>query len=530
MNDLLKAALIGTGRQMPPPCASDDPTDRLLLQRGQDNPEQHLLLRAGAQAVYELAGTRTRQVPLLDQAPADDGQVPSPRVAQLLASVLTAQSIPLLPEFLEVLKSHGVSFPPRLLPIALNTQDPARRENLRTSLGNRARWLAQFNPEWRWIDEDGPRVSTAELRGAFETGSLNERAAAVRALRTFDPSAGRELLEENLSAEKGDSRRRLLEQMRFGLNADDEPFLESLMRDRSSKVREIVCELLNLIPTSQLTQRMSARAATLFHQVETSRGIQEMRCELPVELPEDWERDGIPSQPPPGWGQRSWWGRSLLERVPLSFWVDHFQSTPQELITQIQRDDSLEMLLSGWTAAAVRFQQVDSRGVAWHGPLWEANLKAALASNQVGSIGVESLTALAEVMSASDLDAGLISFLKRTSDVTPFPFDLWSGHLPAPWSNALSESYLKVTRRIFQTRSDAGAARWCQTLLRGAIGICPDLFQAALEPWSVSSDRSGVWRSAQLEPLLQRFGEVIRARHEFRQEVARCAEAAGTGH
>lgn len=520
MDPLLKSALIGTGKHAVLPGDTATPIEQLFTSRTTDSPEKSLLLRAGAAGIARIAGMRTQEVPVLPAAPREEQFTPRPRIATLLASALSLQSIALLPEFLQVLRSAQVAFPHQLLPDALDCQDAARRQQLREVLGERARWLANFNPAWHWIQDSAlPDMEISRLQTVFEEGTFNERAAALRDLRRLDPAIGRQLLEPSLAFEKGDQRCRLLEQLREGLSQDDEQLLMAFQRDRSRKVRGIVCELLAKIIDSQLSQRMCARAASLLTASGNDCGQLQFKCELPIELPVDWEEDGIIRQPSAGIGPRSWWLTELLQRVPPSFWTRHFATPPQELLRGIRTDELAATIRTGWLKALIFFRATDPAAAGWRQPFWDALLQEHCTQIQYDPQLVEQLTALADVMSATELDESLMQWLRRAADVTHAPFETWASRLPAPWSAEFSELYLQVSRRLFQTRGDAPAARWCQTLLPAAIGLSPACFTKALEPWNVNADRQGVWQNAQLETWLQRFGEVIRIRQEFRQEV-----------
>ncbi|RWM10666.1 DUF5691 domain-containing protein [Mesorhizobium sp.] len=70
------------------------------------------------------------------------------------------------------------------------------------------------------------------------------RRSALVDLRRTMPALARTLIETKGASEPAEVRLALIELMRFGLNADDVPFLKSLSTDRSGKVREMAGRLL----------------------------------------------------------------------------------------------------------------------------------------------------------------------------------------------------------------------------------------------------------------------------------------------
>ncbi|MER9629048.1 DUF5691 domain-containing protein [Mesorhizobium sp. M0296] len=101
-----------------------------------------------------------------------------------------------------------------------------------------------------WIDwqasMNGERLApqeklTAENWDEFYPAA---RRLALADMRRTDPTSARMLIEAKASGEPAEVRLVLVELMRFGLSAEDVPFLKSLSADRSGKVRELAGRLL----------------------------------------------------------------------------------------------------------------------------------------------------------------------------------------------------------------------------------------------------------------------------------------------
>lgn len=524
MNPLLKAALLGTAQRGAPPLETSGAVDSLLAQRPEDSPEKQILLKAGAEFLRELAGRQPEPVPELEAAPPDDGIPPSLLLEQLLSTVLSPDSIPLLPEFAKLLHQFQIHLPHGLLPSILELQDRSRREVLRPLLGHRARWLARFNPSWGWaIEKEDSEKQLKGLKTRFDDGTGVERVAAFREIRRLHPQLGRDLLQEDLHLEKGDQKRKLVELLAIGLHPDDEPLLESLRSDRSGKIRELAASFLNLLPDSQLTRRMESRGAECLKLMKTDSGWV-FQCDLPDPIPDDWGKDGIIEAAPPSVGQTSWLLRSLIARIPPEFWVTRFHRSPSELVSLAVGHDLFAAMFTGWVDAIARFAPRVPACADWIAPLWNVIVHRRWGRGEDLSQLLEAASKLIVNMPEDRCDAALTQLLEQAGDITDFPIEEWLQQAPRPWSESLSRAYLTTARKLLISRSDSRAVRWAQTFFPAALGLSPALFSQALEPWSLNSDRSWHRKTVPMESILQRFGEVIRFRARFRDEVVRLAK------
>src|SRR5690606_20520238 len=97
----------------------------------------------------------------------------------------------------------------------------------------------------------------------------------------------------------------------------------------------------------------------------------------------------------------------------------------------------------------------------WHKVLWRAISRRIFAAGSVDPQMLELMTMLAGVMDKRELDVSLTELLRHATELPALPFEVWADHLSAPWSQELSEIYLHATRRLFQSRADFAATRWC---------------------------------------------------------------------
>lgn len=90
------------------------------------------------------------------------------------------------------------------------------------------------------ISQQYPTISDAEINlENWDSWLPPERRMALMQLRKKDPGAVRELLAVKLATLTAEERFRLLELLAENLSADDQSFLETLIQDRSSKVKQL---------------------------------------------------------------------------------------------------------------------------------------------------------------------------------------------------------------------------------------------------------------------------------------------------
>lgn len=76
------------------------------------------------------------------------------------------------------------------------------------------------------------------------------RRSELARMRIHDPAAARALLQEKAGGEPAETRLRLVQVMQTNLQRDDRPYLESLLTDRSGKVKSLAAHLLSRLGVS----------------------------------------------------------------------------------------------------------------------------------------------------------------------------------------------------------------------------------------------------------------------------------------
>lgn len=512
MRRFMTAGLVGTaqaGGQLPP---DDAPSDTMVGALAMESVERAYLLRAGATAVRQVAGYRP--VRLHDAPePAERDRQPfcNRAVEQLIGVIVAEQKEPLLVEALDRLRRSGQTLAPTLLPALLEGRSAAVREAALTVLGERGRWLSQFNPDWRWAaspwQHDGDKAP-AEMEALWQEGAQAQRVEVLRRLRAMRPDQAREWLTTVWKREKADVRADLLKTLQIGLSLEDEPLLESALDDRAAAVREVARELLASLPGSAFSRRMRERAEQMLTFSHDA-----LDAKPPISLPADWQRDAIGQGNLSVRGERATWLATILSMVPCAAWSQRFRLSPDALIAAVETSSWRDAVLEGWTRAAASFRDAE-----WALALWRR--WAAPASQGDSRADRDALRDLvAPLVATGDLEAYAASYFTAESNPGSATFAEALSVLPTPWSAAFGQAFLSALRSFIETLSPAATdvSQWDSVLSDAAFALPPACFEIALAPTEVPE--SPQWRIRYLRNQLADFADTIRLRQQLFEEI-----------
>ncbi|MDN3024536.1 DUF5691 domain-containing protein [Streptomyces sp. S.PB5] len=518
--ELVTTALLGTERRTPPGGAVGREAPVVLLDA------------AAAETVRRRAGLRPARAAALPEPAPEDPRPALPRAAARRLALLLADRpgaggggrrgtapdlMELLPQWLAAANGQGYAAPAEALPALL---DAARgRTDLRPATlafaGPRAMWLARLNPDWRFAlraapgGDAAPPQDAERVRQLWQEGLFAERVALLAAIRAREPAAARELLSTTWATERAEDRLMFLDSLRTGLGADDEPFLEQALADRSRNVRATAAELLSALPGSALAGRMAARAAACVA-VDRTRETPAITVEAPHECDASMERDGVVPKAPAGRGERSWWLGQLVEAAPLGTWPGRLGGrTPAEIVALPVTDDWRSELHAAWCRAAVR--QRDA--------LWARALLGAPGAPEAGGPGAVSLAERAKLL-------GTLGSAERAEWVAGFisahglseAFQLLGG-CAVPWAPPLGRAVVDA----LNIARDAGSYPWSFSGVMGLAERCLDPCEAGrLEGLTAVPDESedaspgagGYWAEA-----FQRLVTTLRLRATMAEEL-----------
>ncbi|MEU9911875.1 DUF5691 domain-containing protein [Streptomyces sp. NPDC051001] len=520
--ELVTTALLGTDRRTPPGAAPGRAAPVALLDA------------AATQTVWRRAGLRPAPAAARPEPAPEDARPALPAAAARRLSMLLADRpgtggggrrgtapdlMELLPQWLATANARGFAAPPEMLPALL---DAARgRTDLRPAAlafaGPRAVWLARLNPDWRFALRAAPGGDPAlphprdtdRVRQLWQEGLFAERVALLAAIRAREPAAARELLVTTWATERAEDRLMFLDSLRTGLGADDEPFLEQALADRSRNVRATAAELLSALPGSALAARMAVRA-TACVALDRTQETPTITVEAPFECDASMERDGVVPKAPAGRGERSWWFGQLVEAAPLGTWAARLGGrSPQEIVALPVTDDWRSELHAAWCRAAVR-----QRDAAW-----ARALLGAPGAPEAGGPGAVSLAERAKLL-------GTLGSAERADWVAGFiaahglseAFQLLGG-CAVPWAEPLGRAVVDA----LNIARDAGSYPWSFSGVMGLAERCLDPSEAGRldgllavpdESEDASPGAGGYWAEA-----FQRLVTTLRLRAAMAREL-----------
>lgn len=517
MDQMISAALVGSARQEQFKYLTGTPVDELLAQLPTGEAERTFLLSAGVQAVYRLAGQKPGQV---DSVPEPSGEEElrscPPAAIHLLSLLLGGTNEELLPEALERLHHLGMRVPSAVLPQALNVKNKEARAALFPVLGERGRWLSQFNPAWRWVRDFLPANEQGlptDAETIWQEGTNAQRVEILRRLRAVDPATARAWLLTAWKRERAEVRADLLATFATGLSVDDEEFLENSLNDRALGVRVVAADLLANLPGSAYTARMLARGKAMLNM---NKG--KLVVTPPAAIGKDWVRDGISENPPNKLGKRAWWLIQVLALIPPSFWEEHLGTSPTGLLALVAGNEWEMNLIDGWSKASIQYQVLN-----WIEPLWDwwlASRKHRTTANTTDStIPGQLLTCLPQ----KQVEQVVLALLRKAPPSRENDWALALSHLPRPWSTAFGEECLRLFRacytpqRLEGTQFNPYTDPWFSCLSTLALALPPACFVDALQPWDLPE--STKWHVRYAGEQFQHFTEIIQMRKKIYEEI-----------
>ncbi len=513
MDTLVTMALVGTAQQPDKDTGTRTPIDTLTAGFSGREMERRLLLAAGAWAIYRQAGKGPGHLPTAPEPAAPETlRTCAPALARLVEDMLAGTHDDLLPEALERMEKAGLHLPPELLPTALNAQSSQLRTALAPVLGERGRWLSQFNPAWSWVSRKLPAGGYALPAGAeitWQEGTPEQRSEILRRLRASDPVKARQWLEGTWKQEKAQFRAEALETFSTGLSADDESFLEEALNDRSARVCETAASLLVRIPISALAARMRSRANEMLVYAKGK-----LTVTPPTAIDKQWQRDGIVARAPQGVGERAWWLMQVMERIPPAHWEEHFAAPPAKLIASVRPKEWEQTLIEGWSQAAIRFNDAQWILALWD---WWYQRRYYACPEQLRR---DLINLMPQQEAESRVQEQLINYKSPKNAGWE---DLLSA-LPTPWSKEFGDVYLAELRNYLGKIAVEvqNSYRWLTSVTIATTALPPACFAAALEKWTLpeSSNAHTRWHIQRWHEQINTFTEALRIRQRLIKEIA----------
>lgn len=507
LQQLLKIGMARAGR---PPAGLPAPLAALLPHDAAAVPEAALWLSLGALDLWERSGfiapDRPAPAPGPIAAPETLRSCP-PRAQAVLAQLLRGlHRAGLEAEWLRLLRRYGGCLPAHVLPKLLDaaTRQPALRPAVAPVLGERGRWLARQLPEWGW-------AAGADASATWwETGTPDQRIAALRDWRARDPQAALQALAAAWGSEPPEQRAALLAPLAVGLGPDDEAFLEAALDDRRKEVRAAAQRLLARLPGSRLGQRMLDRLLPLLRL-----GAGRIDLALPPALDASMRRDGIGATPHHGLGEKAGWVVDMLAAVDPQVWPRQFGRTPHACLVLAARSEFAAVFVHGWALAVQRHDGV----AAW---LRDFLIWTAGALPSLREAVPDSLFDVAAVHFARDGDGALFDALAGKWIGDGFPLRLLarlSDGAPEAWPADVSRRALARLRTSMPPLPDMGHPWLVRQMLSSLALVLDPAAAVALEAGLRAAwQPDDAWTAT-----VDDFFDLARLRHEMTlsfQEIA----------
>lgn len=475
--------------------------------------EAQLWLSLAAWSLWKRAGQLPATAAALPQAAPTEELRPCPPGAEaLLARLLQGgHKGTLLREWLRGLARYQGRLPARFLPnlLALGTRHAELRAAVLPVLGARGQWVSRLDPDWGWA---APGIGPDEWLTLWETGSADQRHAALLQWRAIDPAAAREALVQSWSSDAPELRARLLACLAAGLGPDDEAFLENALDDRRKEVRLAAQSMLVKLPGSDLRRRMQARVGALLQVKRPLLGRAGLEVTLPEAVDKAAARDGVGAAPHPGLGEKAGWLVDLLAATDPRDWSARLDVRPGDLLLMARRSDFAHALVRGWSSAVVHGAASPQELAEWI----HALLVSWLASDPSTRYQYpRDFFELFARIAPAELHAWLADFVEASRRS-------WGEHelvllellvhaaerTSAPWPAALSR---EVVERLLQDLPARQATQWAaRSALDSLAGVVDPPAVAGLEAaWRARAQEGGI------HDHIAQFFDTVRFRHEM---------------
>jgi len=344
-NEILHSALLGSDKRTVDPATLPPDLAPLAEQIAAETPdkEDRFLRLAAITFNYRQAGLLPLSQEGLTLTPAEKEEKPycSAQATLVLGDVLQENNAWLTHAWLRLCCKNGQIVPPDILPALLQAGATVKtlRAEIITCGGKRAKWLGRLNPDWAFIAGTGE--TKEEL---WQTGSLDQRKTILYQLRLEDPDMAREWLQQSWSTEDAATKLELLIMLSAGHTDKDLPFLESLLVDKSKKVKEQALIILKKMPSSQIVALYQAtlRQSLTIKKERALLGLSKKKS-LQTHVPEVIDKTVFDSGIQQLSNKKEFTDEEfllyqLIQAVPLSFLEKEMEVTTEELIRLFQDD------------------------------------------------------------------------------------------------------------------------------------------------------------------------------------------------
>lgn len=361
-NEIVNTAMLGTEKKpvttevFPVPLQE---AAKLIAQNTTTDKEEQFLQLAALSFNFRQSGSKPQieKALQISEAPPETQNYCSPRATQVAKDLLAEDNPNLLAYWLDRCVEKQKLAPPELVPTLLNraVNHKQLQQNVSIASGKRGQWLSQFNPAWT---ATAPAEDGEEL---WLTGTPDQRKLVLKQMRQHDPAKTRQWLEQTWPQETANSKTELLKLLDGTVQPEDEPWLESLLTEKSQKVKDEAQNLLKQLPTSALVNSYIERIKPLIF-LKKEKALLGMMTKTqlqihPPAIPEKGEyAPGIDKLSNNKiYSDSEFVLYQLIQHIPPGFWETHFDTMPPAGILN-QFTGKNEKYLPAFVMATVQFR------------------------------------------------------------------------------------------------------------------------------------------------------------------------------
>jgi Family of unknown function (DUF5691) len=360
-NNIVLTAMLGTGKKQVQPAELNSQLAEVLAvitESSSDKEEQFLQLTAVASNYRQSGTVALHQNDIkTDTAPAEIFPYCSHAASQLLKDILDEENIPLLSLWLVLCMKKQQVVQPLMIPSLLTKA--VQQKTLKTPIlfctGKRGAWLSQFNKDWNF----GAAATEEEL---WQTGTTDQRKQVLQNLRATDPAKAREWLQQTWKQESAGNKAEFIKIISPTAAEEDVEWLESILADKSQKVKDETLQVLKRIPSSKIIQQywQIMEQAISITTEKTMLGLSSKKVvhiKLPDVIDEAIFKSGIEKiSSQKNITDEAFILYQLMCFIPPNFWDAHLKETPENIIVLLRKSDQGKALIPAIGLAAGRFK------------------------------------------------------------------------------------------------------------------------------------------------------------------------------
>lgn len=360
-NNIINTALLGTDKkQLSNAELSADLNDafeQIKLNNSLDKEDKFLQVTAVAFNYRQSGLSAIKKEELsIKEAEAETFSYCNKEALHVLNDILEIQSRSLLKFWLQHCEAKQRIVTPEIIPTLFEVA--ATQKNLQSLIvdccGKRGEWLSSFNADWNFYTNENDEE-------IWQNGNIEQRKKLLQKIRTTEPAKAREWLQQTWQTEGANTKAELLKQLETNISDDDVEWLESLMNDKSQKVKDVVNELLKMIPTSSvITSYWNVlKNSIVLKKAKALLGIMN-KTSLQIQLTNVDKRifkTGIEKlSNTKEFSDEEFVIYQLMQFVPPQKWEEHFNATQEQIISYFLKDKSANKYLPVLMDATIRYK------------------------------------------------------------------------------------------------------------------------------------------------------------------------------